>query len=351
MNVTALRRLLLPPLLACGALQAQPPVAPGKPPGPVSAMPVDRELHLVATIDAVQEWKKNDPKYPGEQWSKGKATQRYEIRTRLRSDGRLEVRHLLDPNLDARLEAKTVYLARQAKKYFEREGKPFVLPKTPEERQTFMREMNGRLLACNADLACRFETQMRYASLMAAIDYPEALEDDEGPGRYQYFMPYKGCSGSSRMTLQMTIEGVRYNKSSDKFVPFKETHSADTVNAPDPLPLCTHYTAVIDTQDADKSMWQETVFVPQPFGVTEYTESGHTSRKEEPQPIITAAVDWMNDQLRHAKPEGEASGTLPLVLPLNQNATWLGLWTGTATVHMKWSFRETGGAPGAPPKR
>lgn len=342
MNAISRALLLLAAVVPGGALHGQSPTSPTT----AALKPVDRELHVVATIDAVQDWKKNDPKYPGEQWSKGKATQRYEIRTRLRSDGRLEVRHLLDPNLDARLEAKTVHLARQAKKYFEREGKPFVLPKTPEERQAFMREMNGRLLACKGDPVCQFDTQLRYASLMAAIEYPEALEDDDEPGRYLYFMPYKGCSGSSRMTLQMSIEGVRYNKDSDTFVPFKETHNADTVNARDPLPLCTHFTAVIDTQDAAQPMWQETVFVPQPFGTTEYTESGHTHRREEPQPIITAALEWMNEHLRHAAAEGEASTTLPLALPLNQNATWLGLWTGTAKVHMKWSFREVRSASG-----
>lgn len=43
--------------------------APAVPPTP--PRPVERELRIVATIDATQTWKKNDAEFPGEQWSKG----------------------------------------------------------------------------------------------------------------------------------------------------------------------------------------------------------------------------------------------------------------------------------------
>ena len=308
-------------------------------------VPLERELHVVATIEATQTWEKNDPEYPGRQWSTGRATQRFEMRTRLRSDGRIEVRNLLDPHLETRLEAKTIHLARQAKKYFEEAGKPFKLPQTPEERSRFQYEMNSRLLACNAEPTCYSDTQLYYAAMMAAIDHPEALEEDTEPGRYQYFLPYKGCPEYSRVTLSMSIEGVRYNKDADDFVPFKELHSGDTVDAFDGLALCKHFAAVIDLQDPKNPMYQETIFVPRPVGVTEYTESGHTSRTREPQPVITAVIDWMNGQLRHAPAQGTRTASLPLALPLNQNATWLGLWTGTAKVSMQWTFDEVPSSP------
>lgn len=305
------------------------------------AAPIERELVVVATIEATQDWKKNDPKYPGDQWSKGTATQRFEVRTRLRSDGKLELRNLLDPDQALRLEAKTIYLARQAKKVLEAQGQDVKLPTTPEEKSAFMQQMNRKLLACNSNQLCQFEIQIQYAALMAAIQYPEALEEETEPGRYLYFMPYAGCTGQARTTLNMTIEGVRYNKDSDKFVPFKETHTADSTTVQeDGIPMCRRYTAVIDTQDAQRPMLQETIHIPRPMGVTEYTENNHTAREERSQPLIMAAVDWINAELRHAKPEGEARTELPLALPLNQNATWLGLWTGTAKVHLKWSFRE-----------
>lgn len=315
------------------------------------AAPIEREFRYVVTIDAQQQWKKNDPKFPGEQWSKGTATQRIELTTRLRSDGKLEVRNLLDPNLEARLEAKTIHLARQAKKYYEEQGKPFVVPKTPEEKAAFMRKMNGELLACNAEAVCYADTQLRYAAMMAAIDYPQALEEDTEPGRYLYFLPFKGCPHSANVSLNMRIDGVRYNKDVDRFVPFSETHVGNSI-VPEKLPICRRLVAVIDTQNPDKPMYQETVYVPQPFGVTTYTELDHTSRKDEPQPLIMAAVDWMGHQLRHTKLEGKVSEDLPLVLPLNQNATWLGLWTGTAKTTMEWSFKDVSvTTPASVPKK
>lgn len=316
----------------------------------LAATPIERELHIVATLEATQDWKKNDPEHPGEQWSKGSTTQRYEVRTRLRSDGQIELRHLLDPDLNTRLEAKTIHLARQAKKYLEKPGQPMKLPGTPEEKAVFMREMNSRLLACNAEPVCYQDTTLQYAAIMAAIDNPGVLEPDTEPGRYLYFLPYKGCPDSSRITLTVAIDGVRYNKDVDKFIPFKERHSADTIDASDGLPLCAHFMAVMDTQDPDKPMWQETIFIPRPEGITEYTENNHTSREKQYQPMPMEVIDWMNAQLRHARPEGEISATVPLVLPLNSNATWLGLWTGAARVNMKWSFREVPAASAAPVK-
>lgn len=307
--------------------------------GSAIAAPIEREFRYRVTIDAMQEWKKNDPKFPGQQWSKGTGKQTMELSTRLRSDGKLEVRNLLDPDLNKRLEAKTIHLARQAKKMAEAQGKTFVLPKTDEEKSAFMRRMNGELLACKAEPVCLTDTQMFYATMMAAMEYPEALEPDTEPGRYLYFLPFKGCPYSANITLKMQIDGVRYNKDVDEFVPFSESHVGNTI-VPEKLPICSRLVAVIDTQNPDKPMYQETVYVPQPFGVTQYTELGHTSRKDEPQPLITVVVDWMGHQLRHAKTSGTVSEVLPMVLPLNQNATWLGLWTGTAKTTMEWSFEE-----------
>ena len=66
---------------------------------------------------------------------------------------------------------------------------------------------------------------------------------------------------------------------------------------------------VIDTQDPKHRMRQETIFVPRPAGVTDYTERGHTSHTEESQPLVGAALDWINDTLRQATQSGSASTT------------------------------------------
>ncbi|MGQ0622535.1 MAG: hypothetical protein ACT4QA_21950 [Panacagrimonas sp.] len=301
---------------------------------------IEREFHFVATIEATQDWKKNDPEHPGDQWSKGTTKQRYELTTRLRSEGKLELRNLLDPDIEARMEAKTIWLARQAKKMLSKPGQPFKLPKTEQETQALTMRMREDLSLCDGQPACRQEKELYYAAIFAAMQYPEAMEEDTEPGRYLYFLPYKGCPEASRVTLTMAIDGVRYNKDANKFLPFSERHDADSVNASDGLALCAHMAAVIDTQDPEKPMWQETVFVPRPEGMTVYTENDHTSREQQSQPVVTAVIDWMGHTLRHAPASGEASATLPLALPLNQNATWLGLWTGSAHVQMQWSFKE-----------
>jgi hypothetical protein len=77
---------------------------------------ITRELHIVVSVDADQKWEKEDPEHPGRQWSVATTKHRYEIKTRLRAAKRLEVRNLLDLDQDARLEAKTIYLARSAQR-------------------------------------------------------------------------------------------------------------------------------------------------------------------------------------------------------------------------------------------
>lgn len=333
-----------PASVAPRATVAAPAPAP-KPAAPAPLRPSERELHIVATVEAAQDWKKNDPEYPGDQWSKGTTKQRYEIRTRLRSDGRLEVRNLLDPNPTKRMEAKTIHLARQVKRQMEAEGKPFNIPRTPAEKQALSGKAMAEIVACAGDFTCNYETQTKYAAIFAAMENPEMLEEDTEPGRYLYFLPYKGCPEASRVQLTMAIDGVRYNKTADKFLPFSERRSADSVNTSDGLALCRHMLAVIDTKDPQQPMWQETIFVPRPEGITEYTESKHTAREKQPQPMPTAPLDWMTEMLRHAKPEGTLSASLPLPLALNGNQTVLGLFTGTAKVTMQWSFKEVPAAP------
>ena len=319
--------------------------------GVAAAAPIERELHFVVTVDAEQDWKKNDPKYPGDQWSKATAHQRWEVRTRLRSDGKLQVRDLLDPDMNARMEAKTIFLARQAKALIEQSGQRFKIPHNDAEKSALMDQMQEQIMGCKADPVCAHDLTMQYAALMAAIEFPEALQEDTVPGQYLYFLPFKGCADESRVTLTLAIDGVRYNKDVDHLVPFSERRSADTVNASDGLPLCEHFAAVIDTKDPKRLVRHETIFVPRPEGEADYTERGHTSHTPGPQPLIGAALDWVNDTLRHAPESGNVSATLPLPMSLNGNSTWLGLWQGTAKVTLQWSFKEVPPQDSAAPQR
>lgn len=306
----------------------------------VGAEPIERELRVVVSMEANQAWKKDDPAHPGDQWSNAKGTQRWEVRTLLRSDGTLHGYDLLDPDLATRMWAKTAHLARQAKKVMESRGQPFRLPRTPEEKAVFMRNVKEQDTACKGDTACRRRHTMETAAIMAAIENPELLEPDDLPGRYLYFEPFPACAGQSRVTLSLAIDGVRYNKDADRFVPFGERRNADTVDASDGLALCEHFLATLDTQDPQRRMRQETLFIPTPVGTTQYTESGHTSRREEPQPLIGAVLDWAHTRLRHAVTSGRDTASIPLPLSLNGNSTWLGQWTGTAHATIEWSFEE-----------
>jgi hypothetical protein len=63
----------------------------------------------------------------------------------------------------------------------------------------------------------------------------------------------------------------------------------------------------------------------------------------------TAVTDWIGLQLAHTTTQGKLAAELPLILPLNANATWLGLWTGSAKVNLEWSFNDVA-ASTAPPK-
>lgn len=59
----------------------------------------------------------------------------------MRSDGEKQVRNLLDADVEARLEAKVVHLARQAKKMIEASGGALKLPSTPAEEAELAKRM------------------------------------------------------------------------------------------------------------------------------------------------------------------------------------------------------------------
>lgn len=315
--------------------------------GTALAAPANYQLKLVATVEATQDWRKNDPKHPGKQWSKGSTQQRYEISTQVRTDGVSQVRNLLDPDVETRMEAKTIHLARQAKKAIEASGGRLILPKTPAQEAELAKRFQNEVMACKGDAQCNADLNLEYAAIYAAMAYPEAMEPDDEPGHYLYFAGFRGCPGRSRVQLTMNIAGERYNKTLDRLVAFEEKRSADSIDASDGRALCSHFTIVLDPEDTSRPLWVENVHMPSPVGVTEFTESKHTSRATEPQPMPTAALEWITETLRHAPASGKASATLPLPLSLNGNSTWLGLWTGSAKVTLEWSFLPVP-APAAP---
>lgn len=303
--------------------------------------PLIYTLTIDANLDAKQDWEKNDPQYPGRQWSRATGKQRYHLQFEMRSDGRLEVRNLLHHDLDTRLEAKIIHMARSVARRMRAEGKEVTLPETEAEKAAISQDLYREIRACGGDAACINTANLEYAALFAAIEYPEAMEEDTVPGQYQYFLPFKGCKESSRVQMALAIDGERYNKDVNRLVEFSERRSADTRDASDGIPLCDHFAIVVDTQDAEQGLYVENVFVPSPVGVTTYTERGRTTSEEQSQPMPPAMLDWMTATLRQAPLSGTRKAVLPLSMSLNGNSTWLGLWTGEAQVEMTWSFKES----------
>ncbi|WP_353254100.1 hypothetical protein [Salinisphaera sp. PC39] len=310
----------------------------------IGAEPIERELHVIVEFDAEQTWVSKTEEY-GHQHSEATTHQRYELRTRLRAEPELHSRNILDLDKETRLKAKTIWLARQAIEEMKASGGEVVIPTTPEQKQAMSRKMQEQQVECGGDMACRQAVQMRFAKLFAAAEYPEALEEDEpGTGRYRYFEPYEGCPVETRVTMEMTTEGVHYSERTQELVPFKETRSADTVNGETEVPLCERYLAVIDAKDDRDPMYIENFYLPSAVGETVRTEQSDpvwTERKTESQPQNAFVLGWVTQQLRHGPTSGSAEETISLHGPLNGISRQSGNYThGEAHVKMTWRFEK-----------
>lgn len=85
------------------------------------------------------------------------------------------MRNLLDPDIDARMEAKRIHLARRAKAYLENPGQPLKLPTSDAEKAELMRHMQEHLMGCKGDPTCSHEMTLQYAAIMATVDFPRIL--------------------------------------------------------------------------------------------------------------------------------------------------------------------------------
>lgn len=296
-----------------------------------------RELHIMVEFDAQQTWTSDTKEY-GQEHSQATAHERYELTTHLRSDGDLRARNLLDPDLKTRLKAKTIHLASQAEKRLAAAGRPVKIPHTPAEKSALVQRMQAEQAACEGDEVCRRKVMELYTALFAAAQYPEADQEDAGPARYLYFEPYPQCASTTRVTMQMSIEGEHYNKGEHEVVPFTEQRSADSVDTQEDVMLCEHFLAVIDNQDSDNSMYLENVYLPSATGETVHTELQETERKTERQPMNTDVLAWMTQQLKHAPASGSANATIKLQYPLSGISEDSGEIEGTAKVKMTWRF-------------
>lgn len=309
---------------------------------PISASFADtlkRELHVVVEIDAEQSWVSDTEEF-GQQHYNASSQQRYELRTPLQADSQLQVLNLLDPDQKTRLKAKTIHLARQAKKKLAAAGKPVDIPQTPEEKSALTRRMQEEQYACQGDAECRQNTMLLYAAVFAAIEYPEAAQEPAGDGRYLYYEPDSGCDAFSKVTMQLSIEGAHWNKGEKRVVPFTQERSAEQENPEDDIPLCKRYLAVVDTKASEKPLYVENFYLPSAVGETVSTELGNTTKKVERQPMIGDVLAWVTQQLKHAEKSGQTTAQVRLLQPLSGISEQSGSIEGKADVKLRWEFLE-----------
>ncbi len=300
---------------------------------------LERELQVVVEFDAEQSWVSETEEF-GKQFYDATSSQRYELRTRLQADSQLQTLNLLDPDQEKRLKAKTIHLARQARKKLAAAGKPVAIPQTPAEKTALTQQMQEEQYVCQGDPECRRDTMLFYAAIFAAIEYPEAAQAPAGGGRYLYYEPGPACSSYARVTMQLSIQGEHYNKGEKEVVPFTEERSADVENPDDDIALCKRYLAVIDTDDKAEPLYVENFYLPSAQGETVITELGNTREKTERQPMPGDVLAWVTQQLKHADTSGEASARVRLLQPLNGISEQSGAIMGHADVKMRWEFSD-----------
>lgn len=330
MNTVPSRRWLaaLSGALLCtlGATQAAPP-APAAAPG----TNVDRKLSISISLDGKQDWKN------ALQWSKATTTQVYDFSTTLRSNGKLYGANLLDPDMETRLAIKTEYLRQQGLKQLAASG-------FNPQSKNLMGDVSSRAqqdnFNCKGDSVCLGEVGGKYAALMAAAVEPDNSAVMEGDPRYQFFFGYPGCVNTIHAVHKYDAAGeTAYGRNKDKIFPYQLTYRGDSAgNDVDRKSLCTYYTVVVDT--LEKKLYVENTYIPEARGQVSRTEFGKTQTTDGDLPVAGPVQGWVNENLRQTTLSGAVTGTLPLVMPLDGNATVMGLFTGDAKATLKWSWTD-----------
>ena len=307
--------------------------------GVANAANVDRKLSVSITVDGKQDWKNEL------QWSKATTRQAYDFSTTLRSNGKLYAANLLDPDLDTRLAIKTEYLRQQGLVQLKASG-------FDPQSKNLLGDVSSRAqqdnFSCKGDTVCISEVGAKYAALMAAAVEPDNSALFEGEGRYQFFFGYPGCQNLIHAVHKYSANGeTAYGRKKDKIFPYQLTYDGDsTGNDVDRKSMCTYYTVVIDT--LEKKMYVENTVIPEARGKVSRTEFGKTNTTEDELPVPAPLQGWVNETLRLNTLSGNAATTLPLNLPLDGNATVMGLFTGEAKTTLKWSWTDLAGTAPAP---
>jgi hypothetical protein len=317
----------------------------------VDAASVERDLSITLTVDGSQNWQN------AQQWSKATTQQRYELATRLHSDGRLYHDNLLDPNQEQRVRIKTEYYTYRGLLELRQEfgGK---LPTYADVEHRISGD-NPEVLQARAQCVDAADCPNAVAERFAAINAlqsntPAELEAfiatyDEPGGRYLYFSGIDGCTNRIKLSHRSHFEGVQaFDRDKKKLQPFTLDWSGEGAgNASDQHSLCERYVVTVDTSNGDISV--ENVYLPVPRGSVVHSVGGVRDARDADLPAPSEVMRWANDRLRKAPDHGNVNASLHLTQPLDGNATVLGLFDGNAKVELTWSFTKAA-APKSPVK-
>lgn len=304
-------------------------------PGVLSSAPVVRTLELRLAIDGTQDWR-NDP-----QWGKSSTQQRYTLSTQLKSDGRLYIDNLLEPDPMRRFTIKNDWYLYKGLSQLKAENGGKLPPpgaSAPVLSAESLAMSGGMASPAMGDMSPERMTALQALRDRPASDLEAFIRKYEQPGgRWMVFEGFAGCANRLELKLRSRFEGDVAKKAGNK-APFDMQWDADTRGtAEQQQSLCRRYVATYEP--ATDTLIVENVHLPSPRGTSVRNEFGRTERKEVDLPAPYAVLRWADDALKQGRSTGKLSATLPLTAALDGKDAALGSFTGTANVTLEWSFR------------
>lgn len=303
-----------------------------------SAAGVERELSIQLVVEGNQSWRN------ALQWSKSTTRQRYELTTRLRSDGRLYAENLLDPDMEKRVRIKGEYYTYQGLLQLKRENSgrlPVAGALSTEISAESLKSNPG----CIPGVDCPGASPERFTAIAALQDNASAelekfMKSYETPGgHWLYFMGYAGCPNRLQLSYQAHFAGEQaFDHDKKRLQPFAMDWTAESQGtAEEQKSLCQRYVITLNTATGEMNI--ENAFIPSPHGISARKTGSGIDRRDADLPPPYEVMRWTDELLHKARETGSQNATLKLTHSLDGNASVLGLFDGAAKVSLVWSFK------------
>ncbi|TJY61026.1 hypothetical protein E4T66_10340 [Sinimarinibacterium sp. CAU 1509] len=269
----------------------------------------------------------------------------YKVVTHVKSDGEAVNYNPLDPNAAQQQMAKAAAVQRRVNAV---RGAP--APERPatqaeyQARQQALAEQAQRdQIACGADTACLMQLAMKYSQATASVEMPGLdvdavnLDDDaEEPPRYLNYIGYESCPTQIEVRIDRRSKGAYSDVAG--MIPFTEREEATRSDSDPTFMQCFSQQTVYDL--VDQKIHSYGFRPPQARGLYLRTEPYRETRNDDSEISGTAiAMDWVNEQLRHAPASGTRSTTLTSpAQALVGTATADAKFSGKIDVTLSWKF-------------